>query len=105
MTLKGVEVKLRSVKDLYLVKQMVCESEAEVDTKNLILETINKILMSEGGAKAVLFPYNALEASIIQLWKESTHPKDIARKLGIEDEEAVILVIKEAEEAKAKEGV
>lgn len=94
-------MKLRSVKNLYLVKQLALKTQLpEVSGKMVSL--INKVLLSEGGARAVLFPYNDQKEMILQLWGEAMCPKDIAAKLGLgeDGEEVVLCVIEDRENYK-----
>ncbi|GAG55495.1 unnamed protein product [marine sediment metagenome] len=99
-------MRLRSVKNLYLVKQLIqmCPPMPGGETVKAI-ELINKVLLSEDGAKAVLYPHSSLTTTILQLWGEAISPKDIATKLGLgeDGEETVICVIEEQENYKEKE--
>lgn len=89
-------MKLRSVKDLYLVKKIILTTMASEDeeARDKAIQLINKVLLHEGGARAVLYPYNGLKDEILQLWGEHMAPKDIAAKLGMdEDSEEVVLCV------------
>jgi len=86
-------MKLKSIKDLYLVKLTVLNN-MEKELAKQIMSTINSVLLSEGGIKAVLYPHNGLEETILQLWDEAKNPKYIAEKLGLgEDGEEIVLCI------------
>lgn len=86
-------MKLSSVKDLYLVKQMVLKEK--YGTK--IMELLNGVLLREGGSKAVLFPYNDLKETILELFGQSMSPEDIATKVGLKEcgEEIVLCVVED----------
>jgi hypothetical protein len=78
-------MKLKSVKSLYFVKQSIIRLQPPEGVKKKIIEAINSVLLDEGGAKAVLFPYNSLEQQILCFWGEGMKPEDIAIKLSILD--------------------
>lgn len=86
---------LRSVKDLYLVKQVISKCP-DVDKKSL-MEVLNGVLLREGGSKAVLYPYNDLRETILELFGQCMSPKDIAIKVGLGEygEETVICVVED----------
>ena len=88
-------MKQKSVKDLYLVKQLILECPPGIgrETKKAV-ELINGVLLEEGGSKAVLYPYNDLKEIIIQLWGECKSPEAIAEKLGL-DEDVVLCIIED----------
>lgn len=93
-------MKQKSVKDLYLVKQIL----AGHGTKKAV-QLINGVLLEEGGTKAVLYPYNDLKETILQLWGECKSPKAIAEKLGLsEDGEEVVLCVVEDQSNYEEEG-
>jgi hypothetical protein len=85
-------MKQRNVRKLYLVKQMAMLVPDEIG--KAMIEDINEVLLDEGGAKAVLYPYNSMKEQIIALWGEATAPKDIASKLCLE-EDVVLCVIED----------
>lgn len=88
-------MKLRSVKDLHLVKKILLDTPSESTVKEAITK-INSVLLREDGTKAVLYPYNSLQETILQLWDEARDPKYIAEKLGLdEDGEEVVLCVVE----------
>ena len=88
-------MKLKSVKSLYLVKQTVLNNMDKRLAKEIV-STINRVLLEEDGSKAVLYPYNSLQETILQLWDECNNPKHIAEKLGLdEDGEEVVLCVVE----------
>lgn len=76
-------MKMRSVKNLYLVKQWILR-ESPPDAHKMV-GTINNVLLDEGGAQAVLYPYNPLLDEVKTLWGQGMKPVDIAAKLGITD--------------------
>ena len=77
-------MKLRNVKTLYLVKQMIQSILSGID-KDKAVKLINQVLLDEGGAEAVLYPYNSLKQNILELHGQCMKPCDIASKLGIAD--------------------
>ena len=79
-------MKQKSVKDLYLVKQILLNGTT-VTNDSIIgkaIQLINSVLLDEGGTKAVLYPYNSLEETILQLWGECMKVEDIAIKTGVD---------------------
>lgn len=98
-------MKLKSVKDLYLLKRTLLKlDDKELSSK--AIQFINKVLLAEGGSKAVLYPYNDLEETILQLWGEAMCPKDIAKKIGLgeDGEEIVLCVIEDQSNYEEKDG-
>jgi len=89
-------MKLRSVKDLYLVKRMVLGCPDKEYSKKIV-QLINGVLFGEGGSKAVLYPYNSSKETILELFGQCMSPKDIATKLGLEEdgEEVVLCVVED----------
>lgn len=85
-------MKLRSVKNLYLVKQIVEKCPAN-EGCHRIIELVNKVLLEEAGSKAVLYPHNSLKESILQLRGECMCPKDIADKVGLDGIDGVDIVL------------
>ena len=55
-------MKLKSVKDLYLVKKIILKMEkgTEEESKKAV-QLINRALLREGGTRAVLYPCNSLK--------------------------------------------
>ena len=91
---------------MYMVKQIILTTMASEDerARDKAIQLINKVLLSEGGSRAVLYPYNSLKENILQLWSEAMCPKDIATKLGLgEDGEEIVLCILE-EQSNYEEG-
>ena len=86
-------MKLKSVKDLYLAKKVILREAQDEVCKNKLTTLINKVLLAEGGSKAVLYPYNSLEETIIQLWGEAMSPRDIATKVGLDEEDGEEIVL------------
>lgn len=78
---------MKSVNKLYLVKQMVaCALVDNEEVRDRIIEEINSVLIEEAGAAAVLYPYNQMNTEILALWKEHMAPKEIALKLGLDED-------------------
>ncbi|MFO7995696.1 MAG: hypothetical protein R6U93_00885 [Dehalococcoidia bacterium] len=49
-----------------------------------LTERINSVLLAEGGAGAVLYPYNNMEEQVVALSGEGMSDYQIAQKLGID---------------------
>ena len=78
---------MKSVAKLYLVKTLAaCALVDNEEARDRIIEEINSVLIAEAGASAVLYPYNSMTTEILALWKEHMAPKDIALKLGLEED-------------------
>ena len=92
-------MKLKSIKDLYLVKQMVLKCP-DKEYSHKVVEIVNGVLLREGGSKVVLYPYNNLRETILELFGQCMSPKDIATKLGLgeDGEEVVLCVVEEPQE-------
>ena len=80
-------LKQENIRKLYLTKKQVKDNPKAV-------ELINSVLLSENGAKAVLYPYNDQVELILSKWAEAKSPEKIAEQLNI-DEEVVLCVIED----------
>ena len=84
-------MKQHNIQKLYQVKHMVMECP-HLECSRGIIETLNSVLWDESGPRAVMYPYNDQEETILELWREGMALENIALKLGI-DEGIVHLVV------------
>jgi len=89
-------MKMKSVHDLFLVKEIVSQYP-EAPTA---IGIINDVLFREVGADGILYPYNNLKDTILELSEQGMSARDIAAKVGLGSfgEETVLPLLVEWEE-------
>lgn len=88
-------MKLRNVKRMYVVKEIVLGSTLPESDKDRIIKATNEMLLDEGGVQAVLYPYNTYYEEIRTLHSQGMTVDMIAAKLGIDNKEAIEVAIEE----------
>jgi len=78
-------MKQQNIHKLYQVKQMVMECP-HLECSRGITETLNSVLLDENGPRAVLYPFNDQEKTILELSREGMVTQNIALKLGLDEE-------------------
>ena len=75
-------MKDQSIRTLFQVKQMVLECP-HLPCSQGVIERVNSVLLHEAGPRAVMYPYNNQDETVLELWHEGMMPDTIAQKTGI----------------------